>query len=317
MTNLTQAFVFPGQGSQSVGMQADLADAHPLVEQTYREGGQAIDTDLWLMTREGPKESLDMTVNTQPAMLCAGVAAWRVYKAAGGADPAFLAGHSLGEYSALVAAGVMDFPTAVRVVAERARCMQDAVAPDTGAMAVVLGLDDDAVRDACANATQGDELAQAVNYNAPGQVAIAGTRAGVDEAMRLAKEGGARRAMALPVSVPSHCDLMRPAAEAFATALDHADLQPPSIAVINNVDVAIESDPAAIRDALLRQLYRPVRWVETVGLLQQHGVVSIVECGPGKVLAGLTRRIDRALTGLSLDSQEALEKLISTAGDEA
>ncbi len=306
---MATAFVFPGQGSQSVGMQSALAEHHALVEATYREGGDAIGVDLWQLTREGPKEDLDQTVNTQPAMLCAGVAAWRVYNEQGGAAPQFLAGHSLGEYSALVAAGALEFQDGVRLVVERARQMQSAVPAGVGAMAVVLGLDDAAVAAACQEACVGDELAQAVNLNAPGQVAIAGTKAGVEHAIAAAKDAGAKRAMLLPVSVPSHCDLMRPAANAFKQFLEDIALELPAIPVIHNFDVQAAASVASLREALYAQLFSPVRWVETVQFFAGEGVNRIVECGPGKVLAGLTRRIDRSLQGVALDSHDVLHEL--------
>ncbi|WP_405243911.1 ACP S-malonyltransferase [Lentisalinibacter salinarum] len=303
------AFVFPGQGSQSLGMQAELAEAFPIVRQTYEEAGEALGRDLWSLSREGPEEQLGLTVNTQPLMLAAGMAAWRVWRERGGAAPAWVAGHSLGEYAALVAAGALAFTDAVRLVAERARFMQEAVAEEAGAMAAVLGLDDDAVRAACEQAAPAG-VVEAVNYNAPGQVVIAGEKPAVERAIEAAKESGARRAMLLPVSVPSHCRLMRPAADRLRAALQDVSIDPPGIPVVNNADVAVESDPAAIADALVRQLYSPVRWVETVQRFAAEGAGRVVECGPGKVLAGLGRRIDRSLPHAALDTPAALDALL-------
>jgi len=290
-------------------MQAELAEAFPVVRETYQEAGEALGRDLWRLSREGPEAELGLTVNTQPLMLTAGMAAWRVWRERGGAAPAWLAGHSLGEYTALVAAGALPFTDAVRLVGERARFMQEAVAEEAGAMAAVLGLDDDAVRAACEQAASAG-VVEAVNYNAPGQVVIAGEKPAVERALEAAEESGARRAMLLPVSVPSHCRLMRPAADRLQAALQEVAIGPPAIPVVNNVDVAVESDPAAIADALVRQLYSPVRWVETVQRFAAEGAGRVVECGPGKVLAGLGRRIDRSLPHAALDTPAALDALL-------
>jgi len=303
------AFVFPGQGSQSLGMQTELAEAFPIVRRTYEEAGEALGRDLWSLSREGPEEELGLTVNTQPLMLTAGMAAWRVWQERGGPAPAWVAGHSLGEYTALVVAGALSFTGAVRLVGERARFMQEAVAEEAGAMAAVLGLDDDAVRAACEQAASAG-VVEAVNYNAPGQVVIAGEKPAVERAIEVAKESGARRAMLLPVSVPSHCRLMRPAADRLRAALQDVSIGPPAMAVVNNVDVAVESAPAAIADALVRQLYSPVRWVETVQRFAAEGADRVVECGPGKVLAGLGRRIDRSLPHAALDTPAALDAML-------
>lgn len=303
------AFVFPGQGSQAPGMQGELAAAYPVVQATYEEAGEALGRDLWTLSREGSAEELAQTVNTQPLMLTAGIAAWRVWQQRDGAAPDWLAGHSLGEYTALVAAGALAFPDAVRLVAARARFMQEAVAADAGAMAAVLGLDDDAVRAACAAAAEGG-VVEAVNFNAPGQVVIAGDKAAVERAIEAARGEGAKRAMMLPVSVPSHCRLMEPAAERLRESLAEVTIEPPGIPVINNVDVAVESDPGAIADALVRQLYHPVRWVETVQRFATEGAERVIECGPGKVLAGLGRRIDRSLPHAALDTPDALDALL-------
>jgi [acyl-carrier-protein] S-malonyltransferase len=281
------AFVFPGQGSQSVGMMSAFGEG---VRDTFREASDALGLDLWGMVAEGPAEALNQTVNTQPAMLAAGVAVWRLWQQAGGGQPALMAGHSLGEYTALTCAGALDFADALRLVRLRAEAMQSAVPEGVGAMAAVLGLDDAAVRALCAEAAQGEVL-EAVNFNSPGQVVIAGNKAAVDRGCALAKEKGAKRALPLPVSVPSHCALMRPAADKLAAALADIEIRTPVVPVLHNADVASHADPAAIRDALARQLYMPVRWVETVQALGAQGVSLIAECGPGKVLAGLNKRI--------------------------
>jgi len=309
------AFVFPGQGSQAPDMQSELAGAFAVVRTTYEEAGEALGRDLWALSREGDEEQLARTANTQPLMLTAGVAAWRVWQERGGATPAGLAGHSLGEYTALVAAGALAFPDAVRLVAERARFMQEAVPEGAGAMAAILGLDDEAVLAACAEAA-GDAVVEAVNFNAPGQVVIAGEKAAVERAIAAAKEQGARRAMLLPMSVPSHCRLMEPAAERLRAVLAGVTIEPPAIPVINNVDVSVESEPAAIADALVRQLYRPVRWVETVQRFAAQGTDRVIECGPGKVLVGLGRRIDRSLPHASLDTPAALDALLEENDEE-
>ncbi|MEW6678191.1 MAG: ACP S-malonyltransferase [Pseudomonadota bacterium] len=281
------AFVFPGQGSQSVGMMSAYGEG---VRDTFREASDALGLDLWNMVAEGPADVLNQTVNTQPAMLAAGVAVWRLWQQTGGAQPALMAGHSLGEYTALTCAGALDFADAVRLVRLRAEAMQSAVPEGVGAMAAVLGLEDEAVRALCAEAAQGEVL-EAVNFNSPGQVVIAGNKAAVDRGCALAKERGAKRALPLPVSVPSHCALMRPAADKLAAALVDIEIRTPVVPVLHNADVVSHADPAAIRDALARQLYMPVRWVETVKALGAQGVSLMAECGPGKVLTGLNKRI--------------------------
>ncbi|GAA5784032.1 ACP S-malonyltransferase [Chitiniphilus shinanonensis] len=286
---MSLAFVFPGQGSQSVGMLAGFADA-AVVKATFDEASAALNQDLWQLVTEGPAEALNATVNTQPAMLAAGVAVWRAWLAAGGAKPALLAGHSLGEYSALVAADVLGFADAVQLVRLRAEAMQSAVPEGEGAMAAVLGLSDADVVAACAEAAQGD-VVQAVNFNSPGQIVIAGAKAAVERACEAAKARGAKRALLLPVSVPSHCDLMRPAADALRARLDQITLNAPGIPVLHNADVASYQDPAQVKDALARQLYQPVRWVETVQAMAAQGATVFAECGPGKVLVGLDKRI--------------------------
>ncbi|MCW5221808.1 [acyl-carrier-protein] S-malonyltransferase [Verminephrobacter aporrectodeae subsp. tuberculatae] len=298
------ACVFPGQGSQAVGM-LDGWGAHPAVTQTLREASDALGEDLGRLIQEGPKEALARTTNTQPVMLVAGVAAWRVWCSEGGAAPLAVAGHSLGEYSALVAAGVLTLAQAVPLVRLRAAAMQAAVPLGAGAMAAILGLDASRVIAGCAEALASfgagtPEVVEAVNFNDPVQTVIAGTRAGVDRACEILRAAGAKRALPLPVSAPFHSSLMRPAAEKLRLALADVALAPPQIAVVNNVDVAVQQDAQAIRDALYRQAFRPVRWVECVRALQARGASHLVEMGPGKVLTGLTRRIDPALCGAAL-----------------
>ncbi len=298
------AFVFPGQGSQAVGM-LDGWGAHPAVVQTLQEASDALGEDMGRLIKEGPKEALALTTNTQPVMLVAGVAAWRVWRAEGGALPAAMAGHSLGEYSALVAAGVLTLAQAAPLVRLRAAAMQEAVPVGAGAMAAILGLPADKVVAGCAQATAtfdagSGEVVEAVNFNDPIQTVIAGTKAAVDKACELLKAAGAKRALPLPVSAPFHSSLMKPAAEKLRAALAQVPLAAPQIPVVNNVDVAVQQDPDAIRDALYRQAFSPVRWVECVQALKARGVTHIIECGPGKVLAGLTKRIDPELVGAAL-----------------
>lgn len=302
---MTKAMVFPGQGSQSVGMQAELARASDEVRNCYSEASDVLGYDLWELVQDGPSDKLDSTVVTQPAMLTAGVAAWRAYRAAGGEMPAMMAGHSLGEYTALVCAGSVDFKSAVALVRQRAELMQAAVPAGTGGMAAILGLDDDGVIEACNKAGEG-EVVSAVNFNSPGQVVIAGHRAAVERAVALASEAGARRAMMLSVSVPSHCALMHPAAEKMAAILSEVPFATPSVPVVNNVDVKAYGNPASICDGLTRQLYSPVRWVETVRFFAANGVDTVIECGPGKVLAGLIKRIDKSIATSVIDSGDAL-----------
>jgi [acyl-carrier-protein] S-malonyltransferase len=309
------AFLFPGQGSQSVGMLADLANAYPVVTETFSEASEQLGFDLWKMVAEGPKERLNQTVNTQPAMLTAAVAAWRVWQQQGGAEPSVMAGHSLGEYSALVCAGSLHFGDAVKLVAERGRLMQEAVPAGEGAMAAILGLEDDQVRSVCRDAAQGD-VVEAVNFNAPGQVVIAGSAAAIERATVLAKEAGAKRALPLPVSVPSHSSLMREAAEQFGAAMAPVVINPPLIPVINNVDVIAEIEPDSIRGALTRQLYNPVRWVETIQEMQRAGVDAVIECGPGKVLAGLNKRIEKGMNVAPLFDQASLEAALTLTNGE-
>lgn len=299
------AFVFPGQGSQSVGMMAAYGDS-AIVRATFDEASAALGDDLWQMVAEGPAELLAQTVNTQPVMLTAGVAAWRLWLEKGGRQPAVVAGHSLGEYSALVAAGVIDFKDAVPLVRLRAAAMQEAVPLGTGAMAAILGLDDDGIRSACAEAAQG-EVAEPVNFNAAGQTVIAGHKAAVERAMEACKARGAKRAVALPVSAPFHSSLIRPAADKLAVRLGELSFNVPRIPVVNNVDVVVENDPVRIKDALVRQAYNPVRWVETIQKMAAMGVIMVAECGPGKVLAGLTKRCAEGVNGVALADAAAIE----------
>ena len=302
------ALVFPGQGSQKLGMMAAYGE-EALIRSTFDEASSALGRDLWQLVTEGPAEALNQTVNTQPLMLTAGIAAYRLWRAKGGAEPAVVAGHSLGEYSALVAAGVLDFKTAVPLVELRAQAMQEAVPSGTGAMAAILGLDVATVREVCLAVAQG-EVVEAVNLNAPEQTVIAGHAAAVERAAEALKARGAKRALLLPVSAPFHCALMRPAAEKLGLRLQQIELQAPRIPYINNVDVASPQDPAHIRDALIRQAAAPVRWVETMQAMAAQGVVRVYECGPGKVLAGLTRRCADTLEGGALADLAGIEAAV-------
>ena len=303
------AFVFPGQGSQSVGMLDAFAKV-AVVRQVLDEADEALGEDLRRLIAEGPAEPLALTVNTQPAMLAAGVAIYRAWLAAGGAPPAMMAGHSLGEYSALTAAGALPLGSAVRLVRFRAQAMQEAVPAGSGGMAAILGLTDEQVVQACAEAAQG-EVVEAVNFNAPAQVVIAGHSAAVQRACEAARRFGAKRALPLPVSAPFHCSLLAPAAARLRECLRDEPLATPAIAVVNNIDVAIERDPARIRDALARQAAGPVRWAEIVRRMAAEGVTHVVECGPGKVLAGLTRRIDTSLESLAITDPASIEEAVA------
>ena len=297
--NTTLAIVFPGQGSQSCGMLSALATDYSQVIETFDLASDVLGYDLWQLVQDGPEDELNETDKTQPAMLAAGVAVWRVWQDAGGAAPLLMAGHSLGEYTALVCAGALDFQDAVSLVAERGRCMQSAVPAGSGAMAAILGLDDAAVAAVCEQAAEG-EVVSPVNYNSPGQVVIAGRTEAVLRAMALAKEAGARRAVQLPVSVPSHCELMRPAAEQFADRLSQTEIRTPSIRVMQNVDATLHDDPDSIRENLGRQLYSPVQWVASVQAMAGLGVTRIIEAGPGKVLTGLCKRIDKTIVATAV-----------------
>jgi len=298
-TDTTLAIVFPGQGSQSIGMLSELAASYPLVNETFAQASDVLGYDLWKLSQDGPEDELNRTDRTQPAMLAAGVAVWRVWQQENGMLPGVMAGHSLGEYSALVCAGAMEFADAVSLVEERGRCMQSAVPAGVGAMAAILGLDDEAVADVCNRAAE-SEVVSPVNFNSPGQVVIAGNADAVQRAIGLAKEAGAKRALPLAVSVPSHCSLMQPAAEQFAERLAQTSISTPSIPVIQNVDAVRHDQPDAIRENLEKQLYRPVQWVLSVQNMGEQGVTRIVEAGPGKVLAGLCKRIDKSIASAAV-----------------
>ena len=300
------AIVFPGQGSQAVGMLADLAEQYAVVKQTFAEASEVLGYDLWALVQDGPVEDLNQTFRTQPALLAASVAIWRVWQQLGLEQPAVLAGHSLGEYSALVCAGVIDFKQAIKLVELRGQLMQQAVPAGTGAMYAIIGLEDEAIAKACADAAQG-EVVSPVNFNSPGQVVIAGQKDAVERAGVLCKEAGAKRALPLPVSVPSHCALMKPAADELAKTLSELEFNAPQIPVINNVDVVAETDPVKIKDALIRQLYSPVRWTECVEQMSAQGVEKLIEMGPGKVLTGLTKRIVKTLEGVAVNDVASLD----------
>ncbi|AJQ99628.1 Malonyl CoA-acyl carrier protein transacylase [Enterobacteriaceae bacterium bta3-1] len=304
------AMVFPGQGSQTVGMLADLATQFPIVEQTFAEASDALGYDLWKLVQEGPAEELNKTWQTQPALLAASVAIYRVWQQQNGAQPAMMAGHSLGEYSALVCAGVLDFKQAIRLVELRGKLMQEAVPAGTGAMSAIIGLDNDAIAKACEESAQG-EVVSPVNFNSPGQVVIAGNKDAVERAGAACKAAGAKRALPLPVSVPSHCALMKPAAEKLAVALQEVTFNAPTLAVINNVDVKAETSPEAIRDALVRQLYSPVRWSESVEFMAGEGVEHLLEVGPGKVLTGLTKRIVDTMTAAAINDAASVSAALA------
>ncbi|GAB6386887.1 ACP S-malonyltransferase [Stutzerimonas marianensis] len=298
------AFVFPGQGSQSLGMLAEQGAQQSVVLDTFAEASSALGYDLWSLCQQGPEESLNQTDKTQPAILAASVALWRLWLAEHGARPAFVAGHSLGEYSALVASGCLPFSDAVKLVERRGQLMQQAVPAGSGAMAAILGLEDADVLAACSEASQG-EVVSAVNFNAPGQVVIAGAADAVARAVEACKARGAKRAMPLPVSVPSHCALMRPAAEQFAEAVKAVSWKAPEIPLVQNVSAAIVTDLETLQADLLAQLYSPVRWVETIVTLNERGVTDLVECGPGKVLSGLNKRCVKGVNTYNLDTPEA------------
>ena len=303
---MSLAFIFPGQGSQSVGMLKDLSENFSEVTATFQEASDALGYDLWSLVQDGPVDKLNSTDVTQPAMLASGVATWRVWQAKGGATPAMMAGHSLGEYTALVCAGSLNFVDAVKLVSQRGQFMMQAVPAGTGAMAAILGMDDESVRKVCLEAAEG-EILEAVNYNSPGQVVVAGNKSAVERVCVLAKEQGAKRAVELPVSVPSHCALMKPAAEQLAEVLSGISFNTPSIPVINNVDVIAANSEADIRDALKRQLFSPVRWVETIEKMTADGADQFNECGPGKVLVGLNKRINKTLTSTALLDTASIE----------
>ncbi|MBD0847965.1 ACP S-malonyltransferase [Pectobacterium versatile] len=303
------AMVFPGQGSQTVGMLAELAAEYPIVTETFAQASEALGYDLWQLTQQGPAEELNKTWQTQPALLTASVAIWRAWQQQGGKTPALMSGHSLGEYSALVCAGVLDFQQAVRLVELRGKLMQEAVPEGTGAMYAIIGLDNDAIAKACEESAQG-QVVSPVNFNSPGQVVIAGNKEAVERAGAACKAVGAKRALPLPVSVPSHCALMEPAAKKLAVALESVTFNSPVIPVVNNVDARIETTPEAIRDALVRQLHCPVRWTDCVEFMASQGIESLLEVGPGKVLTGLTKRIVDTLTAAAVNDPASLSAAI-------
>jgi len=305
---MTFAFVFPGQGSQSVGMMQSFSDSGP-VRGVFTEASDTLGQDLWKLVAEGPPEALSSTVNTQPLMLTAGYAVYRAWLDAGGRDPSVVAGHSLGEYTALVAAGAIAFRDALPLVRFRAQAMQEAVPMGEGAMAAILGLEDDAVGAACGEAAQG-QVVEPVNFNAPSQVVIAGHKAAVERGVALAKAKGAKRAMMLPVSAPFHSSLLKPAAGMLASYLEKVPVSAPRIPVVNNVDVAVETEPQRIRQALARQACNPVRWVEIVRRIAADGIGHVAECGPGKVLAGLTRRIEGGLQSHAITDAQSLRQTL-------
>jgi [acyl-carrier-protein] S-malonyltransferase len=306
------AMVFPGQGSQSIGMMAGWDD-HPVVRETFAEASDALGDDLWRLVTDGPSDALNLTTNTQPVMLTAGVAVWRAWQAAGGSMPAVLAGHSLGEYSALVAGGALAFHDAVPLVRFRAQAMQEAVPPGVGAMAAILGGDEAAIVEACREAAQG-EVVEAVNFNSPGQLVIAGHRGAVERAIEAAKARGAKRGMLLPVSAPFHSSLLKPAAERLASKLATVAFGAPAIPVLHNVDVLEHRTPEAIRSALARQAASPVQWTATVQAIAQRGIAFVVEAGPGRVLAGLARKIDATLKVHALGDGHALAEAKADLG---
>ncbi|OCF96263.1 ACP S-malonyltransferase [Gilliamella apicola] len=303
------AMVFPGQGSQAVGMLKDLAENYSVVKSTFDEASKVLGYDLWTLVQEGPADELNKTWQTQPALLAASVAIYRVWQSINGPQPEFMAGHSLGEYSALVCAGVIDFKDAIKLVELRGKLMQEAVPSGTGAMFAIIGLDNDSIRKACEQAAQGQVVAP-VNFNSPGQVVIAGNKEAVERAGALCKEAGAKRALPLAVSVPSHCALMKPAADKLATTLNNMTFNAPQFAVINNVDVKVESSADNIKAALIAQLYSPVRWTETVEEMAKQGVTLLVEMGPGKVLTGLTKRIVDSLSACAVNDKASLDVAI-------
>lgn len=303
------AVVFPGQGSQTIGMLSDLASDHPIVEQTFAQASEVLGYDLWDLVQNGTTEDLSQTHITQPALLATSVALWRIAAAKEDFKPALVAGHSLGEYSALVCAGVIKFEDAIALVELRGQLMQQAVPQGIGAMAAVIGLDNDAIIAACATAAE-DEVVSAVNFNSPGQVVIAGNKAAVARASELCVEAGARRVMPLPVSVPSHCSLMKPAADELKLALEKVTFNTPIIKLINNVDVAAPVDAESIKDALVRQLYMPVRWTEVIETMAQQEITALYEFGPGKVLTGLVKRIDKTIKGSAVNNQATIADFV-------
>ena len=310
MTQQNLAFVFPGQGSQKIGMLADLAANYPIVTQTFAEASQVLSYDLWDLVQNGAQEDINLTERTQPLLLTASVAVWRVWNEQGGAQPALVSGHSLGEWSALVCAGVVAFADAVKLVQQRGKFMQEAVPAGQGAMFAIIGLDDALIIEACEKAEQG-EVVSAVNFNSPGQVVIAGTAAAVERAGVLCKEAGAKRALPLPVSAPFHTSLMRPAADRLAEQIAATEFKTPKIPVVHNVTAQTESNPEKIKALMIEQIYSAVRWVECVNTMSQSGITTTIECGPGKVLSGLNKRINSELTTLSVEKPEEVDSVLA------
>ena len=311
MTIQHLAFVFPGQGSQKIGMLAELAAEYPVVEKTFAEASEVLGYDLWALVQTGEQDQINLTERTQPLLLTASVAVWRVWQEKNGAQPAYMAGHSLGEWSALVCAGVVEFKGAVKLVQQRGKFMQDAVPAGQGAMAAIIGLDDDLILEACKKAEQGEVVA-AVNFNSPGQVVIAGAAAAVERASVLCKEAGAKRALPLPVSAPFHTELMRPAAERLAEQITATVFSIPKIPVVHNVTADVESNPEKIKALMIEQIYSPVRWVECVGSMTKAGITSTLECGPGKVLSGLNKRINAELSTVSVEKPDELQLALAS-----
>ncbi len=307
MANEQLAFIFPGQGSQKVGMLSDLAAEYPVIQETFSQASDVLGYDLWALVQAGPQEELNLTERTQPMLLTASVAMWRVWQQKGGAQPALMAGHSLGEWSALVCSGVVAFDAAVKLVQLRGKYMQQAVPAGVGAMAAIIGLDDAIINQVCLDAS-GDEVVAAVNYNSPGQVVIAGHAAAVERASLACKEAGAKRALPLPVSAPFHTSLMKPAAEQLAEQIRATEFKEPQIPVVHNVHAKSESDPQQIKELMIEQIFTPVLWVDCTNALVKGGATSVVECGPGKVLSGLCRRIDKSLTAFATETIDELDK---------
>jgi [acyl-carrier-protein] S-malonyltransferase len=310
MTQQHLAFVFPGQGSQKIGMLADLAAQYPIVTQTFAEASQVLGYDLWDLVQNGAQDDINLTERTQPLLLAASVAVWRVWTEKNGVQPALVSGHSLGEWSALVCAGVVAFADAVKLVQQRGKFMQEAVPAGQGAMAAIIGLDDALIIEACKNAEQGD-VVSAVNFNSPGQVVIAGSAPAVERASALCKEAGAKRALPLPVSAPFHTSLMRPAADRLAEQINATEFKAPQIPVVHNVTAQTEADPQKIKTLMIEQIYSAVRWVECVNAMAAAGITTTVECGPGKVLSGLNKRINAELTTLSLEKPEEIDSVLA------
>ncbi|WP_353571172.1 ACP S-malonyltransferase [Candidatus Albibeggiatoa sp. nov. BB20] len=312
---MKHAFVFPGQGSQTVGMLAELASIYPIVQQTFEEASEVLKYDLWKLSQQGPAEELGQTEKTQPALLAAGIAIWRIWNDLDGVQPKIMAGHSFGEYIALVCAQSISYTDAVMLAHHRGQFMQQAVPEGTGAMAAIMGLADDKVIEACAQAAEND-VVSAVNFNSPGQVVIAGHKIAVERAARIAKDIGAKKATLLHVSVPSHCALMKPAAEKMAEKLEETNISPPKIPVIHNFNVTCHDNPDDIRHALQAQLHHPVRWVETIQLMASNNVHTIFKAGPGKVLVGLNKRIDKTMVTMPLGDPESLDKALAKAAED-